>query len=293
MLTCPHCGELHPDEARFCPASGQSIQPPTATERVRPLGEQKGVFDLFQEAATLYRAHTGNFLGAAAVPFVLGSFLASGAFAALAPTMGVTPDGAPATGGTMLGAAAAALISLLLYGLVMPLTLAALTVATADGLLGGGGDWRQHLAMLKSRLPGLMTALLPAALLIGVGFLLVVPGIILLLIFSMVPMVALVERKSGAEALKRSYELVRSDWLRTFLLLLILAIMNLVAHHAAGLFLPRFSLLARLLGDLLVLVVLPVPLIALVLLYFDVRRKQDGLDDEHWKAELETLRPVV
>jgi hypothetical protein len=44
------------------------------------------------------------------------------------------------------------------------------------------------------------------------------------------------------------------------------------------------------LGDLLLMAVMPVPIIGSLLLYFDLRRKLDDLDEEGLRAELEALR---
>src|SRR3954454_2677329 len=77
MATCLHCGQRHPDEARFCPSTGRPIQIAAATERVRPLGEEKGVYDLLAEAVRIYRANLRTFLMTAAVVVIPGSFFSS------------------------------------------------------------------------------------------------------------------------------------------------------------------------------------------------------------------------
>jgi hypothetical protein len=87
---------------------------------------------------------------------------------------------------------------------------------------------------------------------------------------------------------------VRSDWLRTALVLIANIVGSAIAHRVGRIFVPSSALfLGNFLGDLLWLVIMPVPVITSVLLYFDLRRKLDGLDDDHMKAELETLRPVI
>jgi putative Mn2+ efflux pump MntP len=106
--------------------------------------------------------------------------------------------------------------------------------------------------------------------------------------------VALIEGRGGLEACKRSFELVRSDWLRTAIMMIVFGILSAVAHWTANVFVPRSSFfLSNFLGDLLLLVIMPVPMIASFLLYLDLRRKVDGLDDDRIAAELDKLRPVA
>src|SRR6185436_9129275 len=178
-------------------------------------------------------------------------------------------------------------------GLILPLVQAALTMATADRLLGGHADWREHWALLMPRLPLLASSVLPAALALAVGFLFfVLPGLVLSFLFLFVIPVVLLEQRSGAAALQRSYHLVRSDWLRVALMFVAFGLSYAVAHAVAGWLAPWDALLLQnFLGDLLFLLVMPVPLIGIVLLYLDLRRQVEGLDDDHLKAELETLRP--
>jgi hypothetical protein len=185
-----------------------------------------------------------------------------------------------------------AVTALILYGSVVPLTGAALTIAVADRILGGNATWREHWMLLFRRLVTLLTAIIPAALVVMVGFFcMVLPGIIASFFFTFVAPVALIENVGGTAALKRSYELVRSDWLRTALMLIVFGILNAIAHRVADVFIPSGSVFfGTFLGDVLLLLVMPVPIIGVVLLYFDLRRKRDGFTDDKLRAELEALR---
>jgi hypothetical protein len=113
--------------------------------------------------------------------------------------------------------------------------------------------------------------------------------VLLSFFFSLVPMVALFEGVGGTAALKRSYELVRSDWLRMMLVLLAYMVISWVAQVVAGVFL-RGMLGTNLLQHGLTLLILPIPVITSVLLYFDIRRKHEGFDDQRLAAELERIR---
>jgi len=281
MATCHHCGQPHPDEARFCPATGKPIQIAAATERVRPLGDEKGVYDLLAEATRIYRANLRAFLMTAAVVVIPGSL-----FSSLTAPLSALPF-------VPLWLAGEALHAFVMCGFVLPLVQAALTIATADRLLAGKADWRQHWSLLVPRLSLLLSAALPAALILAAGFFVaVLPGLVLAFFFLFVTPVVLFERLGGAAALRRSFRLVERDWLRAALMFVFFGLSGSLSHWVAGLLAPSGALLLdNFLGDLVFLLVMPVPIIGTVLLYLDLRRKVDGLDDDHLKAELESLRP--
>jgi hypothetical protein len=285
------------------------------------------VFDLLQEAWQLYRTHARAILLTAAVLFLPGSLIHSCALTMMAGSLGVVASelgagsDAPAPEGRityhssdpplqavrdaesaerlvmgamfpafLLGMFGWAITALILYGLVLPLTHGALTIAVADRYLGGNASWREYWMLLLRRLGLLLSAVIPAALLCMFGyFLLVIPGIVLSFFFVFVSPVVLIERKGGLEALKRSFELVRADWLRTALMLITFAICSAAVHWLVGLFVGDTRFLGAFFGDLLLLLVMPVPIIGSVLLYFDIRRKTEGLDDQALKTELEAL----
>jgi len=281
--------------------------PETVAADALPVPEQ-GVFDLLQQAFELYRKHAKAFLTIAAVVFVPGALAHACARAAiLAPAAVVTvaldpithaPVQDPAGLGVvaasftaiLLGLLAAAITGLFLHGVIIPLTQGALALAAADRLLGRATSWQDLWALLLRRVGTILSAIIPAALLTGVGFFfLVVPGVLLAFFFSFVPTVALFEGVGGTAALRRSYELVRSDWLRMLLVLLTFVVISAVTQFVAGAFLHGL-LGMRLLQDALTLVVLPIPVITSVLLYFDIRRKHEGYDDGKLAAELDRFR---
>jgi hypothetical protein len=269
---------------------------------------EQGVFDLLQQAIDLYRKHARAFLTIAAVVFVPGALAHACARATiLAPVVAVNvaldpvshaPAHAPVAmgvvaagfGAMLLGLLAAAMTGLLLYGVILPLVQGALALATADRLLGRTTSWQDLWSLLFKRVGTILSAIIPAALLTGVGFFfLVVPGVLLSFFFALVPAVALFEGIGGTAALRRSYELVRSDWLRMLLVLLSFMVISWVTQVVAGVFL-RGVLGTSLLQNALTLLVLPIPVITTVLLYFDIRRKHEGFDDAQLAAELERFR---
>jgi hypothetical protein len=47
---------------------------------------------------------------------------------------------------------------------------------------------------------------------------------------------------------------------------------------------------SSLFGDLVTMIFLPLPVLGMVLLYFDVRRKRDNFTDDRLRADLEALK---
>jgi hypothetical protein len=185
----------------------------------------------------------------------------------------------------------AAVVTAFLFGLITPLTNAALTIAVADRIDGGRAGWLEVWMLLLGRLRELLSALIPAALLVAGGLILwVVPGMIVATLFALVPPVVLIERLTGKAALARSIALVRADWLRVALLVGVFVAIMLAARLLADLVIPDSAeLLTQLIGDLVTLVVLPLPAMALVLLYLDIRRR-DGFTHDNLRDLMTQLR---
>lgn len=182
--------------------------------------------------------------------------------------------------------------SFFLYGVIVPLTNGALTVLVGDRVLGGNAGWREAWMLLLRRLGPLLTAVIPAALLVALGCVfLLIPGLVLALLFAFVSPVVLIEGLSGRAALRRSVELVRADWLRVALVIIVFGVIRWLAMMVASFLIPSTALfVGSLLGDLITMVLLPVPVLGIVLLYFDIRRRREGFTNDRLRADLNALR---
>jgi len=319
---CIHCQQTH-EAGSACPTLRKVPSPPAVTSppstgagpsasSSAPPGvggpAEKGIVDLLQQAFALYKQHARSLLMVAAIIFVPGALAhACARTAILAPTVmaavaldpvthlpypGTVPMGmlVGPFAAMMLGLLAAAVTGLFLNGVIIPLTQGALALAAANHLLGRQATWQELWTWLLRRVAVIFSAIIPAALLTGVGFFfLFIPGVVLAFFFTFVPLVALFEGVGGTAALRRSYDLVRVDWLRVLLLLLTFAVLSAVAQFCAGLLLHGLFG-TRLLQDLLTLLLLPIPVIASVLLYFDIRRKHEGFSDGQLVAIVDRLR---
>jgi hypothetical protein len=260
---------------------------------------EKGVADLLVEAFQLYRKHAKALLITCALLFVPASIIKSLALAAiLGPTVALATSADPTA--TLAGGLSVYLFGLLgtlvtaffLYGIIVPLTNGALTIAVADRILGGNAEWREVWMLLFRRLGKLLSAVVPAAVVVAIGFVFfVIPGLVLGLLFAFVSPVVLIEGIGGRAALERSTTLVRSDWLRVTLVVLTFGLLRAVAQLVAGALVPHSAIfVSSFFGDLITMVLLPVPVLGMVLLYFDVRRKRDNFTPDHLRADLDALK---
>jgi hypothetical protein len=185
-----------------------------------------------------------------------------------------------------------ALVTFFIYAVTVPLTNGALTIAVADRVTGGNAEWREVWMLLLRRLGPLLTAIIPAAIITAFGFVLfIIPGLVFGLLFAFVSPVVLIEGLRGRAALRRSLDLVSGDWLRVAIMITVLAVLRWFAQLVASMVLPTGALFfGSLFADLVTLVFLPLPVLGMVLLYFDVRRKRDNFTDDRLRADLVALR---
>ena len=178
----------------------------------------------------------------------------------------------------------------------MPLTDGALTIAAADRILGGHAEWREVWMLLFRRLGKLLSAVIPAAIVITLGCLYyVIPGLVLALLLRFVSPVVLMEapRRAGGAGAEHHAGPVRlaaggagaddvrrrphswPSWWRT-----------------SSTPLGHLCVSSSLLSDLFTMVMLPIPVLGTVLLYFDVRRKRENFTNDNLRTDLDALKGV-
>jgi hypothetical protein len=184
------------------------------------------------------------------------------------------------------------LVTFFIYAVTVPLTNAALTIAVGDRFVGGEPGWRDVWMVVFRKLGPLLSAIVPAAFITAFGFaFFIVPGLILSLLFAFVSPVVLIEGLRGRAALQRSVALVRSDWLRVAIMVVVFGVTRWLAQLVAGALVPSSALfVGSLFGDLVTMLFLPMPVLGMVLLYFDIRRKHDAFTNERLRPVLDALR---
>ena len=112
---------------------------------------------------------------------------------------------------------------------------------------------------------------------VGLGSILIVPGIILAIMFSLVFQALLIENAGIAGSMSRSRELVAHRWLKTFATFLVLGIIVLIVAVILGLVSTPFGAASRLVSSILSAFYYPIiPLATTVYFYSNRARSSPG-----------------
>ena len=258
--------------------------------RLRPLE----IGDLLDETFRMYRRHFLLFGGisvilsipsAALIGLALGSF-----YSALQQSQGTISDFSFLT--PLLGSIVAGFV---VYVVILPFTMGAVMYAACESALGrpvtaGGvfrGVMRRYFPLLGYWLLFIVSLYVALALCIA-------PVILWTWIFVLwivVTPVMFVENVGLGAAMGRSWRLVEGRWWRTFLVLFLMLIIWYVVQVGLGAFLQLGQYLLGLVvspfistaiaaasGQIVGALVDPILQIAIVLIYFDLRVRKEGLD---------------
>jgi len=274
-------------------SQGQPTTAPPAQPgiRLRPLE----IGDLFDEIFRVYRRNFTLFAGisvALVIPallfqYFLGSFTQISQSITLISTalQGGRPVPILPPQVNFSGLAVASLLTLVLY----PFNLGALVLATAELAQSRIPTWGSVISAVLRR----YWALLGIGIIYGllVTLLIIPPLWVWIAVSWSVAVPAMFVEKRGVFAsFGRSWNLVEGRWWRTFLLVLLVVLLVYAAQTALGAFatvglllslvLPNVvaGLIVYTLQDLVSALTMPVFHIALVLIYYDLRVRREGLD---------------
>lgn len=253
--------------------------------RLRPLE----IGDLLDETFRMYRRHFVLFAGISVLLSIPEAALTGYAFAALGPILRsapATPDFATLT--PLLVSLAIGSVFLLA---ILPFSVGAVTYAACESALGRpvtpGGIARG----IARRYFELLGFWLLIGVMLYVGFCLIPLWIWMWVSWAAVMPVMFVEDSRLGAAMGRSWRLIEGRWWRTFLILFLMAVLlsvvqaALTAFVALGQFLMSLvfssfivAAVAQATGTLVGALVNPVLQIAIVLIYFDLRVRREGLD---------------
>jgi len=204
------------------------------------------------------------------------------------------------------------LLGLVALLIVYPLVTGATTKAVSDTYLGNPVTVGSALKVAWRRFGTLLMAQTVAGMIVLLGFiLLVVPGILWMLSYTLIPPVVMIEaaERKGArpvpsppgdpgrgtpritdrgEIRRRSWELVKGNRGKVFVVLFVFVVMQVLLATAgnwiAGMGFGAGSNLARaiqsIIGNVVAIVVAPLQTIAITLLYYDFRIRKEGFDLE-------------
>jgi hypothetical protein len=268
--------------------------------RLRPLE----IGDLLDETFRMYRRHFFLFAGISAIVAIpvaaLWGYLYFSLFAGIAEQAG-TGQPIDVSTSTVVGVVAVTVIGLVLvpfnYGAVI---YAVCESAQGNPVTAGGvvrGVARKYFQILGYAavvvLMGLMFCLLPLWTWIWVMWVAVLP-------------VMFVENTGLIAAMRRSWRLVEGRWWRTFLILFLVFILVYVVQTALGAFIAGAQILVEIIlssvastwifasaSIVVASLVNPILQIAVVLIYFDLRVRKEGLDLFQLAERLGAPRPAA
>ena len=183
-------------------------------------------------------------------------------------------------------------ISTLLQVAAVGLATAACFRAIAQAYLGEATDWRSSLSYALRHVPSLLWLGVLYVLGVMLGtLLLILPGIWLYVAWAFALPVLLVEGLRGAKALRRSFDLVKGRWWRTFGVIVVGFILaGIIGALVQGVFLigivvgPDNDVLVLVLSAIAGVVGLavstPFQAALLTVVYFDLRVRKEGFDLE-------------
>jgi hypothetical protein len=302
------------DSGQSEPAEDDDI---AASVFARASAPKKEFGQLIKETFTVYKNNLVPLVLTALVIAVPGMIVTGILTRLLGVAFGFLPLALSVRLAVLVGVAA----SVLSTAVIQPAAIGGVVIGVSDRLLGGQGTWSQYFKRLMAVLPRLLSALVPVSLMflaVGGGISFLVPGLAGLVglalmvawfFFSFAPMIILIEGVSGPAALKRSFEMVKADFLRIFLVGLICAIIvgivgaiaaavaGIVSAIVGGILGAISGALGIGVGVLLFAIVvgvisaaaLPISATATLLIYLDTRRKKDRSPNQ-LRDQLEELR---
>ncbi len=255
--------------------------------RLRPLE----IGDVLDETFRMYRRHFALFAGISVIFSVpLAALSGYGYFALFNFAATQATSSNPGDFNSFLGSLSPLAAGVLVNVAVLPLLYGGVSYAVCQSAIGNPvtlwgalrGAFRRYFQVLfYYLLLGLMVVvfcLFPLWIWISVSWIVVLPAMF-------------VENTGLFAAMGRSWRLVQGRWWRTFFILLLVFVLNYVVSLALGAFLYLGQVLLTILLSpyvalaiyegavvLVSALVNPVLLIAIVLIYFDLRIRKEGLD---------------
>jgi L-cystine uptake protein TcyP (sodium:dicarboxylate symporter family) len=251
----------------------------------------KGLGDILSTAFDLYRSNAAQLLQLVAVVVVPLSFIQAVLVAGALDDLGEIDQ----TTGQVSGGFFTSLLVLAGTGLIgwviQQVLLGALTRGAAGSLIGRAVDVGASYRYALSRLGGLIILALLYAIIVAVGFiLLIIPGIIFGVFLAVAMPSFIVERKSASEALSRSWNLVSGSFWHTLGVIVVAFILagivnGVISALGGSTFIGSWLMSA-------VAQVITAPFVALVgvVLYVDLRVRREGLDAGTLQRELDSAQ---
>lgn len=183
--------------------------------------------------------------------------------------------------------------------IAFPIASGAATYAISERYLGNEATIGESLRQGLSRFWTLSVAQITATVRVLFGFLLlIVPGLLWMLSYSLIVPAILVEGQKATSSLRRSTDLVKGQRGKVFLVLLVVNLLQLILAGGVAMIAGMFfnaetsagALLNSAMNNLMSIFLTPLGIIATILLYYDMRIRKEGFDLEMLSRAI-TTRP--
>jgi hypothetical protein len=182
------------------------------------------------------------------------------------------------------------LVSMILWAsIAFPIASGAATYAVSERYLGNDVTIIDALRRGLNHFWTLSLAQIAATIRVLIGFvLLVVPGILWMLSYSLIVPAILIEGQKALPGLRRSRELVKGYRGKVFLVMVVINLLQAVLAGGVGVIFTfllasdsgSLAVLSSALGNLLSIFLTPLGINAAILLYYDMRIRKEGFDLE-------------
>lgn len=182
------------------------------------------------------------------------------------------------------------LVSMILWAsIAFPIASGAATYAISERYLGNDVTIIDALRRGLNHFWTLSLAQIAATIRVLIGFvLLVVPGILWMLSYSLIVPAILIEGQKALPGLRRSRELVKGHRGKVFLVMVVINLLQAVLAGGVGVIFTfllasdsgSLAVLSSALGNLLSIFLTPLGINAAILLYYDMRIRKEGFDLE-------------
>ena len=264
---------------------------PSSTPRFEPM--TAGV--LLDRAFRLYSANFALMLGIAAAAYV--------PFYLIMLVIELTVGGNLSVRDGSLSTLLFHVVFMVLWAsIAFPVASGATTYAISERYLGNDVTIGDALRRGLSHFWPLSFAQITATIRVMFGFLLlIIPGILWMLSYSLIVPAIVIEGQNSTSSLRRSRDLIQGYRGKTFCILLIVNLLQVVLGGGVGVVAGIFfssetgsgAVLSSAMNNLLSIFLTPLGIIAAILLYYDMRIRKEGFDLEMLSRALVTEPPVM
>lgn len=279
------------DGSDFGPTTPRPPPPPEMPGRgeelpARPLGQ------ILSAAFDIYRQNAPQLLLVVAIiviPLsVLGFVVSHFAFARETTTVTIGGQTREIVASRSFGIAIlAALVAAAIAVIITAVLQAAILRAAAQATIGDPVDVESSYRWGLRRFGSVLLVSILVGLAVAVGFVaLIIPGIILLVLFSVSVPVVVVEGRRGTDAMRRSWNLAKGHFWHVLGVIVVTAILAGVVTGVLGAIAGKSTVLGLVLGTLGQVLVAPFSALVTVLLYLDLRARTERITASVLRAEL-------